>query len=294
MLIAVTQAGATYGIGGGSTTWKVTFLTLLAVGTYLAMAWPGKLRNERLARTGQLAVGGFLIMSTFVAGMIVAAQAAGIVAWFADDDLASPATLVLISLLALIGAQLLMHSTQKLANSSISLGCMAAIPTTILGIFDTVVLAYLWLGRPEHAAWSTDRDGALVFAGVTAVVAAVIVLVWCTYVLRSRDVRPGAGRAMFVAAMAASQAAVLMIVHGAGHVAYQSVGVDLLFCGTLMGTAVFLVAMLAEDTAAAAPRTATATPGDASARPAPMIELATREETHAPVERVPAPEDLAA
>lgn len=292
MIIGLTLFSRTLGLPEASMTWKVTFLALLALGAYLALAGPGRLLKEEQARGGQIAVGLFALMSALGAAAIMAASQMVGAHWFTGDNLATPAAPLAASLVALLGAQAVIRGSQKLVPGPYNIGFIASWPTFILGTFDALTLGYLLLGRAPHAGWSADRQGALLLATSTAVATGIMLLGWVVYVARRRELWPSVSRACFVALVAASQEAVLIIVHGAGRVAHQAAGLDLLAAGVVMGVVAFFVTMLAEDTASAAERPTYTATGTVM-RPVPVVAFEPREVVPLP-ERVPAREEIAA
>ena len=236
-----------------TTPWTVTFdmlLVALALCAYLATDWPGKRDDQRQARTAQLAAGAYLVLSAGFAGAVVAASSAGAADWLKGDDLARPATPVLLALLALLGARLLLHGTQKLAESSLRLGCLAALPMTILGVFDALVLSYLLAG---HGGTGIERQAATVSTILTAGVTAVLLTTWCRHVLRHPRLWSDVTRGALTAAGAALVETALLAARATGHFGYRDAGVDLLYGGLLLGIGVFAVTLVTDGVAIQAP-----------------------------------------
>src|SRR5947209_19273414 len=124
MIIGLTLFGKTLHLPDASMTWKVTFLALLVLGAYLALAGPGKMLKAEQERGAQIAVGLFAIMSALGAAAItVAGQMTG-ADWFAGDNLATPAAPLAASLVAIMGAQAAIRGPQNPAPGSYNFSFM--------------------------------------------------------------------------------------------------------------------------------------------------------------------------
>jgi hypothetical protein len=242
----------TFSIWHWTVSWHAVGLLILLAVAYLALRVPRTLSNQRLARAGQLAVGLYVTLVGLMGLALAAICAAQSPGWFDRDGLCNPATLVLLSGLLLLGVSVTLIATQKTARGDVNFLFGLGWVAWLCGILATLSLAALWFGGAhDWSAASPDRQGAIAVAVTTGIVATTLLIAWVVVVMRKASAGAAVGRALMVAAIAATQQGILLMVHAMSHGRIHAGGTDIIISASILAAAAFLAGMLVEDTATA-------------------------------------------
>lgn len=239
----------TLSIWNWTVSWHAIGLVIMLAVAYLALRVPRRMQNQRLARAGQLAAGLYVTLVGLIGLALAAICATRSPGWFDADGLCNPATLVLLGGVLLLGVSLTLIATQHLVRGDVNFLYALGWPAWLSGILATISLCALWFGTGGTHG-SPDRQGAIAVALTTGVVAVLALIGWLVVVARSPKVRAELVRAAIVAAIAATQQGILLLVHATAHGRIHAGGVDIIISASILTTAAFLAGMLVEDTAA--------------------------------------------
>jgi hypothetical protein len=228
---------------------RVIVYALLIIGTWLVLTWPKRKHDWQQARAGQTAVGAVAVLSSLTGFALAALCHAKGAMWLAADGLCNASALLALSMVFFIGSFLLLGGAQKLARTEWNIAGMVGVPAFFLTILDLLALGYLWFGRPQSTPWTAsdpDTHGALLLAGMTALLGVIALVATAGLAARHAAPRPALTRAMMIGVIGAAQETLLYMAHVDAKFDLHIGGADLMIAGCILGVAAFFTGVYGE------------------------------------------------